>query len=100
MTQAELGLLLGAIPQTTISRWESGSVDLTMEQVFDLEVALDLPHGALATAAGYATTTVDVKAITSLMRSDPAVLPELRQDAIRSYKSYVEISRRFMPRTS
>ena len=52
-TQAELGLALGGVIQTTISRWENGLVDLTMEQVLELERALEVKPGTLGSVAGY-----------------------------------------------
>jgi transcriptional regulator with XRE-family HTH domain len=58
VTQAELGERLGEVtgepvPQTTVSRWESGSVDLGYEQVRAIERALGLDAGAIAITAGY-----------------------------------------------
>src|SRR4051812_17079522 len=54
MSQTRLGELCGHVPQTTISRWERGLVDLTVEQIWDLETALDLKRGMLVIAGGYA----------------------------------------------
>src|SRR4051794_31003921 len=53
MSQGELGAAIGDVPQTTISRWERGVVDLTVEQVLAIEIALDLAPGLLASEAGY-----------------------------------------------
>jgi hypothetical protein len=36
-----------------VSSWESGGVDLTVEQVFSIEAALGLSAGALLAEAGY-----------------------------------------------
>jgi hypothetical protein len=52
-TQTEIGNLLGGIPQTTISRWEAGSVHLTVEQVNEVEATLGLEPGYLLRAGGY-----------------------------------------------
>src|SRR5437870_1489880 len=51
-TQAQLGALLD-VPQTTISRWEAGSVDLGLEQIRAIELALELPLGTVGRAAGF-----------------------------------------------
>ena len=53
LTQEELGDRLD-LPQTTVSRWELGYVDLGVEQVRRLEEALDLPGGELFAKGGYA----------------------------------------------
>lgn len=53
MTQAQLGDLLGGVPQTTVSRWEAGLVDFSYEQVADLEFVLELRPGTLGHEAGY-----------------------------------------------
>lgn len=52
-TQTEIGNLLGGVPQTTISRWEAGAVDLTVEQVNLIEGTLGLEPGHLLRAGGY-----------------------------------------------
>jgi hypothetical protein len=45
---------LGApVPQTTISRWEKGEVELGLEQVRAVELVLGLLRGTLGRAAGY-----------------------------------------------
>ena len=53
LTQAELGSRLG-LPQTTISRWEQGTVDLGVGQVHALRRALGLRSGRTAYERGYA----------------------------------------------
>lgn len=50
-TQTDFGRRLG-VPQTTVSRWEHGHVDLGVEQVRLIEDALDAPNGSLLVAAG------------------------------------------------
>ncbi|MEY2425827.1 MAG: helix-turn-helix protein [Actinomycetota bacterium] len=55
-TQAEFGTLFG-VPQTTVSRWEAGHVDLSFEQVRSIEVALDVPLGTLGRAAGFVVSS-------------------------------------------
>jgi transcriptional regulator with XRE-family HTH domain len=52
MTQQELGSRLG-VPQTTVSRWERGTVDYGIEQLRTIEDSLGLRHGALLVAGGY-----------------------------------------------
>jgi transcriptional regulator with XRE-family HTH domain len=74
LTQRELGERLRRVtreprPQTTVSRWEAGAVDLGYEQIHRIEHALDLAPGTLgadadyispaATARGFRTITVD-----------------------------------------
>jgi hypothetical protein len=62
-TQAEFGASIGLVcgeddvPQTTISRWEGGLVDLSYEQVRVIEAALGVPTGTLAIEAGYVDLT-------------------------------------------
>ena len=52
-TQSDLAKLLGNISQAAVSAWENGLVDLTCEQVRDIEVALGVRPGTLGLAAGY-----------------------------------------------
>lgn len=59
MNQTDFGDLLTPylgerIPQTTLSRWELGEIEMTLEQVRAIELALGLELGTLAKAAAYA----------------------------------------------
>lgn len=104
LNQTELGIKLGdysptgqPVPQTTISRWERGTVDLTLEDAYEIEVALRLAHGTLARAGGYvedAEPASTAKSVEEMLRVDPNLDPDLRQDVITAYRSYVTLSRR------
>lgn len=59
LSQAEVGASLGDVPQTTVSRWERGLVELTLEQVLALETALGLERGDLERRAGYIASRVE-----------------------------------------
>jgi transcriptional regulator with XRE-family HTH domain len=101
MTQTELGIKLAEfqpdgqpIPQTTISRWERGTVDMTFDQALEIEMALGCPLGTLARAGGYISADEQHQNVEDALRVDPLLDPEIREDAIRAYKSYVNVSRR------
>lgn len=51
-SQTELSARLG-VPQTTLSRWERGTVDFGLEQLRALEYVLELEPGTLLLAGGY-----------------------------------------------
>jgi transcriptional regulator with XRE-family HTH domain len=51
-SQCEIATELGR-PQSSISAWESGSVDLSVERIYHLEAALRVSHGTLLRASGY-----------------------------------------------
>lgn len=94
LTQAEFGERLGDSPQTTVSRWEKGFVELTAQQVNDIEEALELPQGHLLQIAGYCEAQFDSRDVEAALRADPSLHPDIRADAVRFYKSYVEISKK------
>ena len=52
LTQLALATRLG-VRQPTLSAWEAGKVDLTLEQVHTIEEMLDLAPGHLARVAGF-----------------------------------------------
>ena len=52
LSQAEVGAQLG-VPQSTVSRWERGGVDLGYEQVHQIEEVLDVEFGSIGKAAGF-----------------------------------------------
>lgn len=100
MSQAELGYQLGAyldreIPQTTISRWEKGQVDLGVEQIRALEIVLGLSPGALLAAAGYVdfygTSDRDLRTV---VFTDPDLHPSQRSAVLELIGSFKETSRR------
>lgn len=100
-TQTELGEMLAEfqpdglpIPQTTISRWERGTVDLTLEQALQIEQALGVPLGTLARAGGYIAPDDSYKNVEDMLRVDPNLDTDFREDVIRAYRSYVSTSRR------
>jgi transcriptional regulator with XRE-family HTH domain len=100
MTQTDLGNALAVwqpdrlpIPQSTISRWESGATELTLEQVFAIEESIRVKHGTLSIAGGYSTSDFTSLDIERLLLADSNMHPEMRDDFIRVYRSYVKSSR-------
>ncbi len=62
ITQAQLGerlaVFLGEpVPQTTVSRWENGTVSTDFETARAIELALGLTPGTLGRRAGYVVAT-------------------------------------------
>jgi transcriptional regulator with XRE-family HTH domain len=98
LTQSELGERLGpylgeAVPQTTISRWESGSVTLDVEVVHALELALDLDPGTLFHNAGYVPLELDATDGEALLHVDPNIDDSLRDTAVSQYRVWVNLSK-------
>jgi len=106
LSQGDLGLRLGPIlnreiPQTTISRWEKGDVDLGVEQVRALEIVLGKPRGALLAAAGYVEFERPLEEdIRSIIMTDPSLHPSQRQAVLTIYQTFVETSRRLFDQDS
>src|SRR4051812_38401182 len=71
LPQGKLGARIGDVPQTTISRWERGLVDLTVEQVRTIEEALDLPSGALLVASGYVANRISEADLDAVLGEAP-----------------------------
>lgn len=94
LTQAQFGARLGDSPQTTVSRWEKGLVELTAQQINDIEDALDLRPGNLLQQAGYCDVEFSPRDVEAALRSDPALHPDVRSDVVRFYKGYVDVSKK------
>lgn len=94
LTQAEIGARLGNVPQTTISRWEQGLVELSYEQVMDLERALGVSPGTLGRAAGYLRpgTRLSSTDIMLAIREDEGLVPDIREIAASTYDGFVKAS--------
>ena len=71
LTQSEFGERVAGVPQTTVSRWEGGRVELTVEQVLDIETALQLRPGTLALLAGYSDPERASGDTVGAIKSDP-----------------------------
>lgn len=100
LTQGELGEMLAnttlgpfAIPQTTISRWEAGTVELELEQVFGIEQALKLRKGTLAAAAGYYEMDPGSSTLEEMLRTDSRIHADVRDELIRIVNSYLKTSK-------
>jgi hypothetical protein len=98
MTQTELGVELAAVlgdevPQTTMSRWEKGLVELSVRQLQAVEVALSLPPGALFAAAGVVNLEKSAAEIEWLIRADPHLLPSVRNHFADAYVGMVTATR-------
>lgn len=104
LSQADLGRRLGAfleapVPQTTISRWEQGQVDLGIEQIRALEVVLGVEKGMLLAASGYIDfTPTPVADIENLILTDPHMHPSQRQSVLSIYRTFVETSQHLFER--
>jgi len=98
LTQTELGERLAphlgeSVPQTTISRWESGGVSLDLEVLHAIELALDLQQGTLFHNAGYVPIELGAKDGEALLHVDPNIDDSLRDTAISQYRVWVNLSR-------
>lgn len=99
LTQDGLGELLAPllghdVPQTTISRWEIGSVAIDLEQLHAVEKALGLSLGTLFTNGGYCQAQHMPKDVENAIRSDRALDESLKDTVVSMYRSAVTLSRR------
>lgn len=97
VTQADLGFalapLLGEeVPQTTLSRWEVGGVELSVRQFQAVEAALGLAPGVLFAAAGVVNLDKAAAEIEWLIRSDPHLHPSVRNEIADCYVAMVKVS--------
>jgi len=97
LTQSELGERLAPflgepVPQTTISRWESGAVSLDLETLHAIEGALDLQAGTLFHNAGYVPLELGAKDGEALLHVDPNIDDSLRDTALSQYRVWVSLS--------
>lgn len=94
MSQTDFGLEIDTgLPQTTVSRWERGAIELTLEQVLDIESAFGLTPGTLARAAGYVMPLNDEAiSVEQAIAFDTRLTDDAKVGALSSYKSYVNLS--------
>lgn len=94
LSQEDLGKKLGGLPQTTLSRWEQGKVELTVEQIRDIERACNARPGTLLMGAGYVEAGFTSDYAEEVLRADPAIHPAVRDDVIAMYEGFVRLSKR------
>jgi transcriptional regulator with XRE-family HTH domain len=97
LTQTRLGDALGPhvgapVPQTTVSRWESGEVSLDLDTLRAIELALELPPGSLFIETGYVPASTTPRQIEAALRADPNVDETLRDSAVTSYRAWVRMT--------
>lgn len=83
LTQDQLGVRAGGVPQTTVSRWEGGRVQLSVEQVFQLEDAMGTPHGTILAMAGMIDSGLTPADIDDFFSEAPVTVGLFRR-AVRS----------------
>lgn len=104
MSQAELGSHLGdyldrEVPQTTISRWEKGRVDLGVEEIRALEIVLALTPGSLLAASGYVDfNRTNDRSLRTIVFTDPELHPSQRGAVLELIAAFKETSRRLFER--
>lgn len=104
VSQADLGRRLGTyldrdVPQTTISRWEAGQVDLGIEAIRAIEIVLDKPRGSLLAASGYVDLSqISDDDIESIIMTDPQIHPSQRASLLTIYRTFAETSRQLVER--
>lgn len=97
-TQTELGQLLAPylgeeVPQTTVSRWEVGSVSIDLEQLRAIELALKLRAGTLFSSTGYVPKDISPREVEQMIALDPNLSDSLRDNVISLYRTSVKMSK-------
>ena len=89
----DMGLI--AVDQSTVSRWESGRLELSYEAGLWLDAAFGLCPGAIGASGGYTVPEeVGRLNVEKIIRSDPELDPDVRTVAARLYRGYLRASRR------
>lgn len=89
--QIELGVA-AHVPQTTISRWERGDLDLTYPQVYGIEQALGLLPGTLALQSGYTSPRLVQGDIEAAILASPDLFPELKEQVVEMVRGFMRVS--------
>lgn len=86
-SQTELGRAVSR-PQSSISAWEAGTVDLPVERVSELEMLLGLAPGTLLVEAGYVSTD----AARALLRPQRAKNKDNQEVAKKKISDYIQLN--------
>jgi transcriptional regulator with XRE-family HTH domain len=104
MSQEALGIALAKwntyypgspYPQTTISRWERGDVEFSVESLMSIEAALGLPQGLILQRAGIVKTDdLHPETVKDVILVDPSIHPMLRDHLLGLYVEMMKISKK------
>ena len=81
-TQAELAARLG-VAQNTISRWSTGDVKPSLQDVARIEDACDVPRGFVLRSAGY---VIDLRSTEEMINADINLTKEQRELLLVAYR--------------
>lgn len=90
LTQVELADYLG-VAQNTVSRWSTGEVEPTLEQIAAIEDACGVDRGFILRAAGYVDETDSPDAV---IARDSRLTAPVRELLVAAYKAALRQSRR------
>ena len=90
LTQIELADRLG-VAQNTVSRWSTGEVEPSLEQIAAIEKACGVERGFILRAAGYVVESFSPDA---LIARDARLEPSKRELLVAAYKAALRQSRR------
>lgn len=98
MDQAEMAALLTdehgcPTSQTTISRYESGEIEITLEKVRKIEKILNVLPGTLLLQSGYIDPVATQRSIEWSIQSDPDLNPEYKDLLIGIYHNFLDSAR-------
>ena len=81
-TQSQLAARLGAA-QNTISRWSTGDVKPSLQDVARIEDACDVPRGFVLRSAGY---VIDLRSTEEMINADINLTKEQRELLLVAYR--------------
>lgn len=90
LTQMELADRLG-VAQNTVSRWSTGEVEPSLDQIAAIEKACGVERGFILRAAGYVDESHSPDA---LIARDARLEPSKRELLVAAYKAALRQSRR------
>ncbi len=86
-TQAELAARLG-VAQNTISRWSTGAVEPSLDDIARIEDLCEVPRGSVLRSAGY---VIDLRTVEEMIDADDNLTAEQRALLVTAYRTFQQI---------